>query len=279
MPAKTKRRVPGRHVIVSVTPEPRAKALGMQTRLPAPPPTRIRAAPNRPTAGVERFDVDAGAGPSSRASSRAWAAPAVKGVLGWPSAGEEAGPAKRKPRCRRPPRDSKPRGNHLTEPAVVVANLREHMKHAKFKDFLKLFKDADADGSGTLSLDEMAGVLRRSFYPGISDEQVKGVFNLMDLDRGGDINFQEMFSFLRNEMEEELISRDLPCYLEPEAARRAAVPEATKLANTQYAVQMLLERVEAADARTVFRQLDANGDGEITHREFRNGLKRMKLGL
>ncbi|XP_013383809.1 calmodulin-like [Lingula anatina] len=60
-------------------------------------------------------------------------------------------------------------------------------EQAKFEAF---FKNADKDGSGSLTFDELAQTLRNSGYKG-SDETLKNYFSNADISGDGIVTFDE----------------------------------------------------------------------------------------
>jgi len=100
----------------------------------------------------------------------------------------------------------------------------------------RFFREADADHSGYLTLDELTGILKRNGYK-VTDEQVRGMFNAIDADGEGKVTFEEYM-----------------------VAMGERPPQEHK----------------AARMRQVFRSFDKNGDGQIDVAELRTAFEQMK---
>ena len=64
------------------------------------------------------------------------------------------------------------------------------LTESEIKNMKKEFLSFDADGDGTISAEELAGVLK-SFGDEVSEEEVRKVINHFDIDQNGTIEFHE----------------------------------------------------------------------------------------
>lgn len=129
-------------------------------------------------------------------------------------------------------------------------NLSGADKIARWK---KLFLSYDKDKSGTITFREMVRMLRNSLHLGENqcpDKDLQLVFDKLDQDGSGAIEFSEFCSFVSTKPVE--ASQDLP----------TSVGRALRLALSR-------EKVTShVDLRNVFQSNDLNGDNILTFHEF-----------
>lgn len=79
--------------------------------------------------------------------------------------------------------------------------------------------------------------------------------------------------------DEEDKARRLPVYLRTKADRRRDIPAIHRKAKLRFGIKIFLKQVAKTGAEAMFRLLDDNGDGQLTRQEFRNGIKKLGIGL
>jgi Ca2+-binding EF-hand superfamily protein len=122
-------------------------------------------------------------------------------------------------------------------PASAVALTKLQKSYKSISDIKMAFRKHDSDGDGHISRVELKGVMS-----GFSEAEVDSVFALGDKDQSGGIDYQEFIGLM------------MP----------SAVSTITKLASQFRSV---------ADVKAAFKRFDANGDGQISRQELKNGMR------
>eukprot|EP01060_Flectonema_neradi_P023741 TRINITY_DN3206_c0_g1_i1.p2 TRINITY_DN3206_c0_g1~~TRINITY_DN3206_c0_g1_i1.p2 ORF type:complete len:150 (+),score=44.22 TRINITY_DN3206_c0_g1_i1:1403-1852(+) len=132
----------------------------------------------------------------------------------------------------------------------------------EFRDAFSLF---DADGSGTISVEELGEVLR-SVGQNCSDDEIKGLLTEADMDDDGVIDFPEFLTLVVEKMERsdnDVDMRDTFQFYDINGTGLITP------SNLQYAMGKLGLRMTAEEADEMIREADLDGDGKISFDEFR----------
>merc|ERR1719412_3367862 len=125
----------------------------------------------------------------------------------------------------------------LMFPLSTEALTKLQKKYMSINEMKAAFRKYDIDGDGHISRVELKGVMS-----GFSEAEVDSVFALGDKDQSGGIDYQEFIGLM------------MP----------SAVSTITKLASQFRSV---------ADVKASFKRFDANGDGQISRQELKNGMR------
>ena len=68
------------------------------------------------------------------------------------------------------------------------------MEPDKHQDFLKVFKAIDINGDRMLDIDEFKDGYEKYYGISMEDSQLEALFNSVDLDRSGEIDFAEFIA-------------------------------------------------------------------------------------
>lgn len=102
-----------------------------------------------------------------------------------------------------------PRRVENTEVPAVAANPEQNPMYARLspeqkamarQGWEKFLGSTDKDGSGTISQDELIADARKSLSPSDAERRAKGHFRLIDRDRNGQIDFDEMLPVILGKM-------------------------------------------------------------------------------
>jgi len=146
-----------------------------------------------------------------------------------------------------------------------------HLSKEELEEVLaEMFIQADADGSGALSLTEFKSVLKNANL-GLSDKDAKLLYAEADMDENGEVTYQEFIPLAVDLVQS--------MYARMEAADAAAEEEeeARDLAAEQLH-GMGREELNKVMA-DIFKRADADGSGALSLQEFRKCLKDADIGL
>ena len=132
----------------------------------------------------------------------------------------------------------------------------------EFRDAFSLF---DADGSGTISVEELGEVLR-SVGQNCSDDEIKALLTEADMDDDGVIDFPEFLTLVAEKMERadnDVDMRDTFQFYDINGTGLITP------SNLQYAMGKLGLRMTAEEADEMIREADLDGDGKMNFDEFR----------
>ena len=153
-----------------------------------------------------------------------------------------------------------------------VINYRAfHMNANESQKFIEMFKSIDENNDGVLTFDEIKnGMQNCKFNFEIKENDLIKIFNDMDTDKNGLINYTEFIAALmdyeKNIKKEHLIE----CFQNYDEDRSGKIDfnEFCKILRPQ-------NEEEKKELKILYDQFDDNGDGEIDIDEFIQGFKKM----
>jgi len=153
-----------------------------------------------------------------------------------------------------------------------VINYRAfHMNSNEAQEFIQMFKLIDENSDGVLTLEEIKNGLKNcKFNLEIKEQDLIKLFNDMDTDKNGLINYTEFIAALmdyeKNIKKEHLIE----CFqnYDEDHSGKIDFNEFCKILRPQ-------NEDEKKELKNLYDQFDDNGDGEIDIEEFIQGFKKM----
>ena len=142
-----------------------------------------------------------------------------------------------------------------------------HLTSRETKAFVELFKSLDENSDGVLSIDEIKKGVEQSKFGAKGDNIVK-MFEEMDIDKNGLINYTEFISAL---MDYEKIKENqlLECF------NSYDTDDSGKISFKEFCDMIKPEtEEEKQDLKDLYDQFDTDGDGEISLKEFKEGFKK-----
>ena len=142
-----------------------------------------------------------------------------------------------------------------------------HLTSRETKEFVELFKSLDENSDGVLSIDEIKKGVEQSKFGAKGDNIVK-MFEEMDIDKNGLINYTEFISAL---MDYEKIKENqlLVCF------NSYDTDDSGKISFKEFCDMIKPEtEEEKQDLKDLYDQFDTDGDGEISLKEFKEGFKK-----
>jgi Ca2+-binding EF-hand superfamily protein len=124
----------------------------------------------------------------------------------------------------------------------------------------KVFAEADADGSGTLTQAELKQVIREKLglRSTINDHDVKALFEHVDCDCSGSIELEELLDYMRTGS------------VQDDSDEANLVKNAKRVERVQQAISLAFSKISSneADIRKLFHDIDPDGDGTLSEFEF-----------
>jgi calcium-dependent protein kinase len=160
------------------------------------------------------------------------------------------------------------RYSHLNLVQKSIINFTAfHLTSKEAKEFVKMFKSLDQNSDGVLSLDEIKqGIAKCNF--GEKGENIAKLFEEMDIDKNGLINYTEFISALMDyqKIKEKQI---LECFnrYDSDYSGKISFEELCNMIKPQ-------DEEEKKELKELFSQFDTDKDGEISIKEFREGFKK-----
>ena len=144
-----------------------------------------------------------------------------------------------------------------------------HLTSRETKEFVEMFKSLDENSDGVLSIDKKKKGVEQSKFGTKRDNIVK-IFEEMDIDKNGLINYTEFISAL---MDYEKIKENqiLECFNSYDA------DDSGKISFKEFCDMIKPEtEEEKQELKELYNQFDTDGDGEISLKEFKEGFKKRK---
>ena len=149
-----------------------------------------------------------------------------------------------------------------------VINYRAfHMSTNEAQEFINVFKLIDENSDGVLSIDEIKKGVEQSKF-GTKGENIVKMFEEMDIDKNGLINYTEFISAL---MDYEKIKENqlLECF------NSYDTDDSGKISFKEFCDMIKPEtEEEKKELKDLYDQFDTDGDGEISLKEFKEGFKK-----
>ena len=135
------------------------------------------------------------------------------------------------------------------------------------RKFVEMFKSLDENSDGVLTMEEIKkGVEKCQFGMKIKADEIVEMFNEMDVDKNGLINYTEFVSALMDY--EKFVKKEqlLECFKSYDTDRSGAISyeEFCDMIKPQ-------NEEDKQKIQNLFKKLDLNGDGEVDFDEFVNG--------
>lgn len=172
---------------------------------------------------------------------------------------------------------------------VNKANLNKTFNNEKIKDKTKgleeEFKKRDTDGNGTLSLPEFGAACAAWGVHTDNPDAVKQLLAKIDTDRSGDISlveFRRAFSLAVSKNPNLEMSEAIKVTLE-NMANKGGLNAAFKGMSGDYGLKKRKTRVRSLEENAVskiatkFKEMDSDGDGALSIKEFADGIQKMGL--
>ena len=142
-----------------------------------------------------------------------------------------------------------------------------HLTSKETKEFVEMFKSLDENSDGVLSIEEIKKGVEQSKFGAKGDNIIK-IFEEMDIDKNGLINYTEFISAL---MDYEKIKENqlLECFNSYDA------DESGKISFKEFCDMIKPQsEEEKKELKDLYDEFDTDGDGEISLKEFKEGFKK-----
>ena len=152
-----------------------------------------------------------------------------------------------------------------------VINFRAfHMTSTEAQEFIEVFKLIDENSDGVLTLEEVKnGIKHCKFNFQINEEDIGQLFNDMDVDKNGLVNYTEFISALIDYEKNIKMEHLVACFqnYDEDNSGKISFKEFCNILRPQ-------NEKEKKELKELYDKFDDNGDGEIDMDEFIKGFKK-----
>jgi calcium-dependent protein kinase len=148
-----------------------------------------------------------------------------------------------------------------------------HLNEEETAKFVEMFKSLDENNDGVLSIEEIRNGIEKqkvAFGGKINVDDVIDMFNEMDVDKNGLVNYTEFVSSMMDY--EKVVKKEhlLECFksYDTDGSGKISFEEFCDMIKPQ-------NDKEKKELQELYRKFDANGDGEIDFEEFVEGFNKM----
>ena len=168
----------------------------------------------------------------------------------------------------------------------MLREIREQL-HKNLPRVMDVFRSFDRNGDGRISRSECVQVLPMLGLPQYGAAEMEGLFDVLDADRSGTLDFHEMDRLLRRGADVQLAAAlqvGAKGVIEVEARNRYSVRQHARDGASQPQKDSSVEAMraamihQAARVTDFFKHLDINSDGKVSKPEFRAALPLLGFG-
>ena len=135
------------------------------------------------------------------------------------------------------------------------------------EEYREAFKLFDKDGSGAISPEEFAKVLK-NLGQNLSKEELKDLIVELDQDKSGEITFDEFITYMKKvKVQEEMNEEDAVI----KAFQTFDVDKDDQISNAEFRhilCNLGQDRFTVEECDEIFKEADLNNDGVLNYREF-----------
>jgi calcium-dependent protein kinase len=166
--------------------------------------------------------------------------------------------------------------NKKFEQATISFIINQLVLKEERKDLEKQFKEWDKNGDGVLSRDEIIEGYKKT-YGSVDEGEIDNMINSIDLDGNGVIDYNEFLTCAMNK-DKILKNENLEiCFkaFDSDNSGKISLDEISAIFSNGDKEKMNKEEIEAL--KKMIGDADANGDGEISFKEFKDLMRKFFL--